>query len=49
MSISTGNTKVTPATKTQAQLELEAKQRDLARRQAELDAEAERLNRPDTA
>jgi sec-independent protein translocase protein TatA len=36
-------------TKTQAQLELEAKQRDLARRQAELDAEAERLNRGDTA
>jgi sec-independent protein translocase protein TatA len=38
-----------PASKTQAQLELEAKQRDLARRQAELDAEAEKLNRPDTA
>ena len=36
-------------TKTQAQLELEAKQRDLAQRQAELDAEAERLNRGDTA
>jgi len=33
----------------QAQLELEAKQRDLARRQAELDAEAERLKRGDTA
>jgi sec-independent protein translocase protein TatA len=33
----------------QAQLELEAKQRDLAQRQAELDAEAERLNRGDTA
>ena len=33
----------------QAQLELEAKQRDLARRQAELDEEAERLNRGDTA
>jgi sec-independent protein translocase protein TatA len=33
----------------QQQLELEAKQRDLARRQAELDAEAERLNRGDTA
>jgi sec-independent protein translocase protein TatA len=33
----------------QAQLELEAKQRDLARRQAELDAEADRLNRGDTA
>jgi sec-independent protein translocase protein TatA len=39
----------TPAAKTQAQLEIEAKQRDLARRQAELDAEAEKLNRPDTA
>jgi sec-independent protein translocase protein TatA len=35
--------------KTQAQLELEAKQRDLAQRQAELDAEAERMNRGDTA
>jgi len=35
--------------KTQAQLELEAQQRDLAKRQAELDAEAERLNRGDTA
>jgi sec-independent protein translocase protein TatA len=35
--------------KTQAQLELEAKQRDLAKRQAELDDEAERLNRGDTA
>ena len=35
--------------KTQAQLELEAKQRDLAQRQAELDAEAERLKRGDTA
>jgi sec-independent protein translocase protein TatA len=35
--------------KSQAQLELEAKQRDLAKRQAELDAEAERLNRGDTA
>jgi sec-independent protein translocase protein TatA len=35
--------------RTQAQRELEAKQRDLARRQAELDAEAERLNRGDTA
>jgi sec-independent protein translocase protein TatA len=33
----------------QAQLELEAKQRDLAKRQAELDAEADRLNRGDTA
>src|SRR3954447_17060797 len=37
------------ATKSQAQLELEARQRDLAARQAELDAEAERLNRGDTA
>src|SRR4051794_16485269 len=37
------------ASKSQAQLELEAKQRELARRQAELDAEAERLNRGDTA
>jgi sec-independent protein translocase protein TatA len=37
------------AAKSQAQLELEAKQRDIARRQAELDAEAERLNRGDTA
>jgi sec-independent protein translocase protein TatA len=35
--------------KSQAQLELEAKQRDVAQRQAELDAEAERLNRGDTA
>jgi sec-independent protein translocase protein TatA len=39
----------TSSAQTQAQLELEAKQRDLARRQAELDAEAERLNRGDTA
>jgi sec-independent protein translocase protein TatA len=37
------------ATKSQEQLELEARQRDLAARQAELDAEAERLNRGDTA
>ncbi len=37
------------ATKSQAQLELEAKQRDLAARQAELDAEADRINRGDTA
>jgi sec-independent protein translocase protein TatA len=37
------------AAKSQAQLELEAKQRDLAQRQAALDAEAERLNRGDTA
>ena len=39
----------TDPVKTQAQLELEAKQRDLAQRQAELDAEAERMNRGDTA
>jgi sec-independent protein translocase protein TatA len=39
----------TSSAQTQAQLELEAKQRDLAQRQAELDAEAERLNRGDTA
>ena len=38
-----------PATKTQEQLELEARQRDLAARQAELDAEAERLHRGDSA
>jgi sec-independent protein translocase protein TatA len=37
------------STQTQAQLELEAKQRDLAARQAELDAEAEKLQRGDTA
>src|SRR6478609_11837637 len=37
----------TPA-KSQDQLEIEAKQRDLAQRQAELDAEAERLQRGDT-
>ena len=37
------------AAKTQAQLELEAKQRDLAQRQAELDAEADKLHRGDTA
>jgi len=37
------------ATKTQEQLELEARQRDLAQRQADLDAEAERLNRGDNA
>jgi sec-independent protein translocase protein TatA len=39
----------TTATQSQAQLELEAKQRDLAQRQAELDAEAERLKRGETA
>lgn len=43
------STTTTTAAKTQSQLEIEAKQRDLARRQAELDAEAEKLNRPDTA
>jgi sec-independent protein translocase protein TatA len=41
-------TKDDPA-KTQDQLELEAKQRDLAARQAELDAEADRLHRGDPA
>ena len=41
---------VTPATpKTAAQVDLDAKQRDLAKRQAELDAEADRLNRGDPA
>jgi sec-independent protein translocase protein TatA len=45
----TQDTTQTPSAQSQAQLELEAKQRDLARRQAELDAEAERLNRGDTA
>jgi sec-independent protein translocase protein TatA len=42
------DTKADPA-KTQAQLELEAKQRDLAQRQAALDAEADKLHRGDTA
>jgi sec-independent protein translocase protein TatA len=37
------------ATKSQSQLELEARQRDLAQRQSDLDAEAEKLNRGDTA
>ena len=37
------------AAQSQAQLELDAKQRDLAARQAELDAEAERMNRGETA
>ncbi len=37
------------AQKTQEQLELETRQRDLAARQAELDAEAEKLRRNDTA
>jgi sec-independent protein translocase protein TatA len=45
----TATTSTTPdSAKTQAQLELEAKQADLARRQAELNAEAERLQRGDT-
>jgi sec-independent protein translocase protein TatA len=45
-----GATTTTPtATQSQAQLELEAKQRDLAERQAQLDAEAEKLQRGDTA
>ena len=39
----------TTSAQAQAKLELEAKQRDLAKRQAELDAEAERLNRGETA
>jgi sec-independent protein translocase protein TatA len=38
-----------PSERAQSQLELEAKQRELAQRQAELDAEAEKLNRGDTA
>ncbi|QIG45915.1 twin-arginine translocase TatA/TatE family subunit [Nocardioides anomalus] len=42
-------TSATPASQTQAQLEIEAKQRDLAARQAELDAEAEKLRRGETA
>ncbi len=33
----------------QAQLEIEARQRDLVQRQAELDAEADKLHRGDTA
>jgi sec-independent protein translocase protein TatA len=37
------------AAQTQAQLELETRQRDLAARQAELDAEADRLRHGDTA
>ena len=37
------------AAKSQAPLELEAKERDIAARQAELDAEADRLHRGDTA
>jgi sec-independent protein translocase protein TatA len=45
----TADSAQTSAAQSQAKLELEAKQRDLARRQAELDAEAERLHRGDTA
>jgi sec-independent protein translocase protein TatA len=37
------------STKTPEQLEIEARQKDLLDRQAELDAEAERLRRGDTA
>jgi sec-independent protein translocase protein TatA len=39
----------TASTKSQQQIELETKQRDLAARQAELDAEAEKLRRGETA
>lgn len=39
----------TEATVSQKQLELEARQRDLADRQAELDAEADKLRRGETA
>ncbi len=42
------DTQADPA-KTQAQLEIEARQRDLVQRQAELDAEADKLHRGDTA
>jgi sec-independent protein translocase protein TatA len=45
----TGSAATTPAEKTQAQLELETRQRDLAARQAELDAEAEKLRRDNPA
>lgn len=38
-----------PATKTPEQREIEQRQTDLAQRQAELDAEAERLRRGETA
>ena len=41
--------KAPDAAKSQQQLELDARQRDLASRQAELDDEAERLRRGDTA
>jgi sec-independent protein translocase protein TatA len=39
----------TTSAQSQAQLEIDAKQRELARRQAELDAEADRLKRGETA
>jgi sec-independent protein translocase protein TatA len=42
-------TKKSEAAKSQQQLELETRQRDLADRQAELDAEAEKLRRGETA
>jgi len=45
----TGSAATTPAEKTQAQLELETRQRDLAARQAELDAEAEKMRRDNPA
>ena len=38
-----------PATKTPEQRELETRQADLAQRQAELDAEADRMRRGDTS
>jgi sec-independent protein translocase protein TatA len=41
--------KTSEAAKSQQQLELDTRQRDLAQRQAELDDEAERLRRGDTA
>jgi sec-independent protein translocase protein TatA len=41
--------KKSEAAKSQQQLELETRQRDLADRQAELDAEAEKLRRGETA
>jgi sec-independent protein translocase protein TatA len=43
------STSATTAAQSQAQLEIEARQRDLAQRQAELDAEAERLRRGESA
>jgi sec-independent protein translocase protein TatA len=41
------STTTSDAASTQAQLELESRQRDLAQRQAELDAEADRIRRGD--